>query len=263
MGERAVVTGASIGIGRAFAEELARRGYDLTLVARNESQLNDLSGKLSSRHGVEASVVVADLSTPEGSDHAAALFTTGAPVDLLVNNAGRGVHGPFVERPLEDEVGQIDLNVRALVQLTHAALPGMIARRAGAILNVASTAAFQPVPEEAVYAATKAFVLSFSEALHEEVRRSGVVVTALCPGFTRTEFQKRAGVGERHLPSFLWQEAHEVAVTGLDALEAKRAVSIPGVHNRILGVVTRAAPRSLVRRGSGFAATLLRGTQSG
>lgn len=259
---RAVVTGASIGIGRAFAEELARRGFDLVVVARNEQQLTQLSTALASRHGTEVTVLAADLSTGEGTGRVAHLLSGEERVDLLVNNAGRGVHGLFSEQSLEDELGQIDLNVRALVHLTRAALPGMISRGSGAVLNVASTAAFQPVPEETVYAATKAFVLSFSEGLHEEVRRRGVVVTALCPGFTRTEFQERAGVGERHLPSFLWQEAHEVAAAGLDAVEAKRAVVTPGVHNRALGVVTRLAPRSIVRKGAGFAATFLRGDKS-
>lgn len=248
----ALVTGASVGIGRAFAEELARRGNDLVVVARNVSQLDDLASSLRSRHSVEVEVLPADLTlTADVAEVAARLVASDRPVSVLVNNAGRGSHGPFAEAALDDQTGQIDLNVRSLVELTHAALSVMVPRGSGAILNVASVAAFQPVPKESVYAATKAFVLSFTEGVHEELRGSGVKICALCPGFTRTEFQERASIDTSALPSFAWQEADTVARAGLSALEAGRAVCVPGGVNKVLGGVTRVTPRSVVRRMSG------------
>lgn len=250
---RALVTGASIGIGKAFATELGRRGHDLVLVARSTAKLEELASELSARHGIEAEVITCDLESADGPGLVARrLSSNDEPIDVLVNNAGRGVYGRFDERPLESQLGQVDLNVRALVALTHAAVGAMVARGSGRILNVASTAGFQPVPAEAVYGATKAFVLSFSEALHEEVRGLGVVVSAVCPGFTRSEFQQRAGIDRSTVPGFLWQEAAEVARAALDALERGQAVCVPGVHNKVLHSLVRLAPRSLVRAGSGF-----------
>lgn len=249
----ALVTGASVGIGRAFAEELARRGHDLVLVARNQDQLDEAAEQLRRRHSVTVEVLAADLTiSSDLAEVAARLASEGdRGVDVLVNNAGRGSHGPFASCDLEDQLGQIDLNVRALVHLTHAALSVMVGRGSGRILNVASVAGFQPVPNESVYAATKAFVLSFSEGLSEELRGTGVTLTALCPGFTRSEFQERAGIDARSLPAVLWQDAPEVAVAGLDALMAGRAVCVPGPVNKVLGGLTRLAPRSVVRASSG------------
>ena len=249
---RALVTGASVGIGKAFAEELARRGNDLVLVARNATQLEELAESVSRKHAVDAEVLPADLLSADGVSKVAARWSSESRVDVLINNAGRGAHAPFASAPLEEHLGQIDLNVRALVELTHAALSVMVPRGSGSVLNVASVAGFQPVPNESVYAATKAFVLTLTEGLYEELRGSGVKITVLCPGFTRSEFQQRAGIESSHLPKFLWQEASVVAVAGLDALEAGKAVCVPGAHNKVLGGITRVTPRSVVRASSGF-----------
>lgn len=248
----ALVTGASVGIGKAFAEELARRGHDLVLVARDEERLGEVAAGITARHAVRADVLVADLTSTEGVEAVSSRLSAPEGVEVLVNNAGKGSHGPFAEASADSQLSQIDLNVRALVELTHAVLPEMVKRGHGSILNVASVAGFQPLPNEAVYGATKAFVLSFSEGLYEELRGSGVKITALCPGFTRSEFQDRAGIEARHIPAALWQEAGEVAVAGLDALEAGRAVCVPGAHNKVLTGLTRMAPRSVVRASSGF-----------
>lgn len=248
----ALVTGASVGIGKAFAEELARRGNDLVLVARNQAQLTELKDNLERRHSIQASVQVADLTiAADVADVAGRITDVDNPVDLLVNNAGRGSHGPFAEAEIDDQLGQIDLNIWALVRLTHAALSAMVPRGSGRVLNVASIAGFQPVPMESVYAATKAFVVTFTEGLYEELRGTGVTVSALCPGFTRSEFQARAGIDSRSLPSFVWQETDEVAVAGLNALEAGKAVCVPGGVNKVLGGVTRVVPRRVVRSTSG------------
>jgi short-subunit dehydrogenase len=250
---RALVTGASVGIGRAFAIELARRGHDLVLVARNAAQLSDLASDLSGRHSIDAEVLPADLLSPDGVAAVAARLVGETPIEVLVNNAGRGAHEAFATAALEDHLQQIDLNVRALVQLTHAALGPMTERGSGAVLNVASVAGFQPVPLESVYAATKAFVLTFTEGLHEELRGSGIKVSCLCPGFTRSEFQQRAGIdAAQKLPDFLWQTADEVAKAGLDALFAGKALCVPGTHNKVLGGLTHFAPRSVVRASSGL-----------
>ncbi|MGO9557737.1 MAG: SDR family NAD(P)-dependent oxidoreductase [Acidimicrobiales bacterium] len=248
---RALVTGASVGIGKAFAEELARRGNDLVLVARNTEQLEELAQALERRHGISAEVLAADLSSPADIARVVARFSEGSQIDVLINNAGRGAHEPFATSPLSDHLAQIDLNVRALVELCSAALSVMVPRGSGAVLNVASVAAFQPVPHEAVYGATKAFVLSLTEALHVELKGTGVKVTALCPGFTRSEFQKRAGIASGGMPDFMWQEASEVAVAGLNALEAGKAVCVPGAHNKVLAGVTKLTPRSVLRASSG------------
>lgn len=250
---RALVTGASVGIGRAFAEELARRGNDLVLVARNAAQLEELGKVLEQRHAVSVEVLPADLMSADGVARVTwrLLETSPDQVDTLINNAGRGAHAPFAAGPLTDHLAQIDLNVRTLVELSYAALSAMAARGSGSLLNVASTAAFQPVPNEAVYAATKAFVLSFTEAVHSELKGTGVKVTALCPGFTHSEFQQRAGINSGVMPRFMWQEASVVAVAGLDALEAGKAICVPGVHNKVLAGVTRVTPRSVVRTSSG------------
>lgn len=251
MRERALVTGASVGIGRAFAEELALRGRDLVLVARDAARLEQAAHDLSRRHSVAVEVLVADLLTDEGVAAVAARLASLPAIDLLVNNAGRGSHGEFAAVPPSEHLELLRLNVAALVELTHAALRPMLERRHGAVLNVSSVAAFQPVPREAVYSATKAFVLQFTEALYEELRGTGVTVSALCPGLTHSEFQLRSGTEPTRLPSFMWQEASAVARAGLDALEAGRALVVPGLHNKVLGHLSNVTPRSLARAASG------------
>ena len=250
----ALVTGASSGIGEAFARELASRGHDLILVARGADALKTLAAELSDQREVEAEVLPADLRDPAGL--AAVESRVGAterPVDVLVNNAGFGSGGSFVDLPVEGEVGQVELNVAALLRLTHAALRQMVPRGAGGILNVASVGGFQPAPGNATYSATKAFVLSFTEAVHDEVVRDGVRVTCLCPGFTRTAFQDRAGLEAAAVPGFLWSDPASVARAGLKALQRNKAVCIPGLVNKGAPGLVRLLPRAAVRRIAGVA----------
>ncbi|PYQ22955.1 MAG: hypothetical protein DMF81_10360, partial [Acidobacteria bacterium] len=193
-GRRAVVTGASSGIGEAFARGLARRGFHLVLVARRADRLQKLAGEVGGAD--RALAIPLDLAAPGGpSALEAELARRGLAVDLLVNDAGVGLTGPFHDQPLDRMLAMIDLNTRAVVELTRRFLPGMIERRSGEVVNVVSTSAFQPVPFFAVYAASKAFVLSFTEALAGELKGSGVVVQALCPGLTDSEFHHVAGTG--------------------------------------------------------------------
>jgi short-subunit dehydrogenase len=220
----AVVTGASGGIGEAFARQLAGRGLNLVLVARSADKLELRAAELRAAHGITVDVRPADLADPAAvAALAAELFGPDAkPVDLLVNNAGLGFRSEFATQT-DAQIGQmLGVNIDALVKLTRAALPGLLARRAGAVLNVASTAAFQPVPLVAIYAATKAFVLSFSEAVDREVRPQGAQVMALCPGPVKTGFGDAAGMAARlfaHAPT-----ADECARIGLKGLEAGRTV---------------------------------------
>jgi short-subunit dehydrogenase len=242
----ALVTGASMGIGEAFADALAARGYDLVLAARSTGALERIAERLRAAHGAAIENVTVDLSDVSTVEplvaRAEARF---GRIDLLVNNAGFGAHGRFATLDAARQSEMIRLNVESLVALAHRVLPAMLARRSGGIINVASTAAFQPVPYMAVYGATKAFVLSFSEALHEEVRRSGVSVVALCPGATDTEFFDVAGddasVGKR-------RDVRDVVRTGLNALDRNRAVAVDGFANAALAGSVRFMPRGMVRR---------------
>jgi short-subunit dehydrogenase len=244
-----VVTGASSGIGEEIARELARRGYGVTLVARREDRLKALAAELVSGQSVRAEVVTADLADP---DARAAIMSTvaerGLVVDMLVNNAGIGTTGRVSAADPERELTMLRTNVEALVDLTMRCLPGMVARGRGGILNVASTAAFQPLPGQAGYAATKAFVLSYSQATAAEVRKAGVSVTALCPGPVRTEFGDTAGFSakEMNVPEFVWVPAADVARAGLDGLDAGRTVVIPGLLNKIGAVAASHVPRRVL-----------------
>jgi short-subunit dehydrogenase len=219
----ALVTGASTGIGRVFSQRLAARGHDLVVVARNEGALKDLAEELHDSHGADVEVLPADLTLPDQLH--AVEQRAAAGVDLLVNNAGFGTKGRFVELPIEREDEEIRLNVIALVRLTRAALPTMTVAGRGGVINVASIGAFLPGPSMAVYSATKAFVLSFTEALSEELRGTGVKVQALCPGFTETEFQGRAGVSKTKLPKILWTGVEEVVDASLRDFDRGRTVS--------------------------------------
>lgn len=244
---RALVTGASSGIGAAFAEALAREQYDLVLVARRGDRLQDLAKRLREARGIDVEVLVADLTEAAGLLRVVARIEQSAP-DLLINNAGRGTFGSFADLDPAQEIDEIELNVSALVRLTRAALPEMIQRGHGAVINVSSMAAFQPMPFNATYAATKAFVNSFSEALHEELRDTGVRVQVLCPGFTRTGFQEAAGIEPSAVPGFAWMEAGKVVEASLRALERGDLICVPGAANRVLAVVQRASPNLLTRR---------------
>lgn len=245
----ALVTGASSGIGRELARQAAARGADVIAVARRRRELEDLAAEIGTRHGRDVEVLVADLLDPEDLARVAERVTDPVrPVDLVVNNAGFGSAGRFQELSLEREEAQIRLNVVALHRLSHAALSAMVPRRRGGLLNVSSVAGFQPVPRNATYGATKAFVTQFTETLHSEVRDHGVHVTALCPGFTRTEFQRRAGVGDRRLPEAVWLSAETVARAGLDAVTRNQAVCVPGLGYRALVGAVGLLPRAAVRR---------------
>jgi short-subunit dehydrogenase len=244
---RALVTGASSGIGLAFARALRSRGERLILVARRGDRLRELARELGEE---EAEVMVADLAAPGAiKDLTAAIEGHGLSVDLLVNNAGLGHTGRFQEEGRDTVLRMIDVNVRALVELTHALLPAMVARGRGRIVNVASNAAFQPVPFLTVYAATKAFVLSFTEGLATELRGTGVKVQALCPGLTRTEFQTVAEPGPGLLIAKMpAMSAKDVVACSLRALEGGRLRVVAGFSNRLLAAVEGVVPRAIVRR---------------
>jgi short-subunit dehydrogenase len=241
----ALITGASVGIGEQFALQLAERGHDVVLVARDGARLEALAKEIEGRNGSHAEVLVADLTDSRQLETVEARART---VDLLVNNAGFGTFGPFHTLDIEAETREIDLNVIALVRLTHAAAGAMVERGRGGILNVSSLASFQPGPSNATYGATKAFVTSFTEAVHEELKGTGVSVTALCPGFTHTEFQARANAPASAVPGFMWQEAPEVARAGLDGLARNRAVVIPGTANKVMGNLSAVTPHAITRR---------------
>lgn len=248
----ALVTGASAGLGTHFALALAKRGHNLVLVARRKDRLEQLAGMIRDKHGVATHVVPADLAKKTAiSKLVQTVERDGMTIDLLVNNAGFGARGSFVEIDRALQARMIDVNCRALVELCHAFLPSMIARRGGGILNVASTAAFQPGPWMAVYYATKAFVLSFSEALHEEVKEHGVHVSALCPGPTRTEFAQIAVMGDSELFKRLAGPPEKVVADGLNALRANRAVAVSGAMNKVSASSIRFVPRGLARRLAG------------
>lgn len=243
-----LITGASAGLGVDFARQLAAKGRRLVLVARRKDRLDALAAELGNARAVEM-----DLSETGSVDRLMAdLAAQGEQVELLVNNAGFGLTGRFAELDGKRQREMIDLNCGALVELAHAVLPGMIERKSGAILNVASTAAFQPGPGMAVYFATKAFVLSFSEALHEEVRDQGVKVSALCPGPTATEFGAVAGFGPSNASSKLAAASGPVVTAGLEGLERNQAIVIPGLMNKATAQAHRFFPRGMVRRAVGI-----------
>ena len=253
--DRALVTGASSGIGDAFARRLAAEGTDLVVVARDRDRLEGLATSLRDRHGVEVVVLVADLASPGPRALVERRLTDPErPVDLLVNNAGFGTTGDFVDLPVDREEQEILVNVVAPVRLTAAVLPGMVARRRGAVLNVGSMAGLYPTPGTATYGATKAFVASHTDALHEELAGTGVTATSVLPGFTRTEFQERADWREQsYLPGGLWMSADEVAAAALDGAAAGRARVVPGLAYKALNGATAPMPAGLRRRLLGLA----------
>ena len=242
-----LITGASAGLGVDFARHLSAKGQRLVLVARRKDRLDALAAELGSARAVACDLGQAGAAAALMADLAA----HGEEVELLVNNAGFGLAGSFAKLDGARQRTMIDLNCGALTELAHAVLPAMIARKSGAILNVASTAAFQPGPGMAVYFATKAYVLSFSEALHEEMKPHGVTVTTLCPGPTATEFGEVAGFGGHALVDKLSADSAEVVTAGLAALDKKRAVVIPGLVNKAGALGHRFLPRSWLRRIAG------------
>jgi uncharacterized protein len=247
----ALVTGASSGIGRELVRCFAADGYDLALVGRDEAGLNRIGAEHSAAHGVVARVFAADLGRPGAAgDLIARLDREGMTIDHLVNSAGFGDASPFARSDPAKTYEMMQLNMITLTELTRALLPGMLARRRGRILNIASTAAFQPGPGMAVYYATKAYVLSFSEAIAHEVRGSGVTVTTLCPGTTRTGFQARTGNQETRLlhGPIPVMDSETVARDGYRAMMRGRGVVVPGFMNKITVNTPRFFPRAFVTR---------------
>ncbi|HEX7251732.1 MAG TPA: SDR family oxidoreductase [Thermoanaerobaculia bacterium] len=243
-----LITGASSGIGRELTKLFAEDRQDLVLVARNRKKLDEFARDLTAAFGVAVRVIARDLARPDApAEIAKELSNEGIVIHTLVNNAGFGAYGPFGETDGAKELEMLQVNIGALTQLTKLFLPPMLERKSGRILNVASTAAFQPGPLMAVYYASKAYVLSFTEALANEVAAQGVVVTALCPGPTDTEFQKEAGLEETHLfRSPFVQDARSVARAGYAGLAAGKRIVIPGIANQVLAQAVRFSPRRLV-----------------
>jgi uncharacterized protein len=244
----ALVTGASSGIGADLARELAQRGHGVTLVARREARLTELARELQSVHGVRCEVVALDLTDAERRGGLPdTLAERGLDVDVLVNNAGLSTTGPAYRSDRTREIAMIRTDVEAVVDLCSIFVPGMVERGRGAVLNVASTAAFQPLPGQAGYGASKAFVLSYSRAVRAELHGTGVTLTALCPGPVETEFAESAGFtkeeSENSLPKFMWLPAAEVARLAVVGMEQGKAVVIPGLANRVGAGFARSVPQ--------------------
>jgi short-subunit dehydrogenase len=246
-----LVTGASSGIGAELARQLAGRGLGVTLVARRVDRLESLATELSEKHDIAAHVAAADLSDQDSRkrlvDQVAEL---GVAVDVLVNNAGFSTTGPVHRSDADREVAMIRTDVEAVAALCSLFVPGMVERKRGAVLNVASTAAFQPLPGQAGYGASKAFVLSYSQALRTELARTGVSVTVLCPGPVKTEFGEAAGLdpaeSEAALPKIMWLSAEDVAKAAVDGLDKGRSVVIPGAANRLTAHASQITPKRLL-----------------
>lgn len=253
MSRRTLVTGASRGIGEAFARACAARGDELVLVARDTARLETLADELDAAHGTACDVLTADLTAP--ADLAAVearVAATDAPVDLLINNAGFGSHGHLDELDVDRETRMLELNVIATTRLTHRAAGAMVARGGGAVVNVSSILSFQPGPNVATYAAGKGFVRHLTEALHEELADTGVRVMALCPGFTRTDIFAAAGSEPAMVPDVLWMSPGQVAEAALDDLDSGAVVSVPGIPYKLLALSSPRLPRALVRRVGGL-----------
>src|SRR3954451_3103910 len=242
----AVVTGASSGIGAELARLLARDGFNVAIVARREERLRSLADELEREHGVHAEGLAHDLTDPEQRAELARDLPLRA--DVLVNNAGFATGGPFHESDLEQELHQVRLLCEAPADLMRRFLPGMVERRCGAVLNVTSTAGMQPLPNSAGYGAAKAYLLSLSEAVHAELRRHGVHVTALCPPPVHTELFEKEDHPVERVPRFAWLEADEVARAGLAGVKANKRVVIPGTIARVASPISRYAPRAIQLR---------------
>ena len=249
-GLTALITGGSGGIGLELAKQFAAHGHDLVLTARHRDSLEAIAGTIEGKYAVKVTVIPDDLTDPDAPQRLFdAISAENIDIHFLVNNAGFGLGGEFVDTEMTRELEMIQVNIAALTQLTKLFLPAMVKRKSGKILNLASTAAFQPGPLMSVYYASKAFVLSFSEALDEELRNSGVSVTCLCPGATATQFAATAGVGNSKLFATIGgTTAEQVAQYGYDALMRGERVAVVGMRNRIMVTAERFAPRKLVTR---------------
>ena len=247
----AIVTGSSSGIGAEISRQLARRGFGVTLVARREDRLKELADELAQTHRVRTEVIAADLTDAHSrADLPAQVEARGLTVDILVNNAGFTTMGPVHKADRSAELAMIRTDVEAVVDLCTLFVPGMVTRRRGALLNTASTAAFQPLPGQAGYGASKAFVLSYSRALGAELRGTGVTVTALCPGPVETGFAEVAGITDEEagesLPKFMWVPVADVARAAVDGLASGRPVVIPGAANRAAAGLAHLTPKALI-----------------
>ncbi len=255
-GQTVLLTGASSGIGRELARRFAAGGYGLVLVARSAGALEQLAAELGREFPITATAIACDLGRPDaGRELARTLDARGLAIDVLVNNAGFGATGAFAEGSTGAQVGMVDVDVRALVELTHELWPRILRNRRGGVLNVASTAAFQPGPFMAVYCAAKAFVLSFTEALWEEARGTGVQVSCLCPGYTESGFHARAGTDKVRLARGRAMPAARVAEEGYRAFRANRRVKITGLANAAMARSVAVAPHGLVLRIARFLLT--------
>ena len=243
----AIITGASSGIGKALAFEFAAGGFNLLLTARDEAALAEVAAQCRRKHGVETEVAAADLSCAEELEALiGSLASKPRPYEILVNNAGFGIHGDFAATEIDQNINLLRVQLTATLRLTRAILPSMIAHRSGRILNVASVYSFSPVPFQSVYAACKAFLLSFSTALQNEVEGTGVTVTTFCPGVTQTEFRSRAGIGQKNQESGMTAEA-AARIAYVETLRGKRIV-IPGFFNRLFVLAARMLPVQVVPR---------------
>lgn len=242
----ALITGGTAGIGRAFADRFAELGYDLVLVARGEKRLEATAEELRRAAGVEVETLVADLATDEGTDAVRTrLAAAERPVDILVNNAGFALGHAFRKSSLEDEERLLDVHVRAVLRLTHAALPGMVSRGKGSVINVASVAAFVP---RGTYSAAKAWVVGFSESVAAELAGTGVRCMALCPGFTHTEFHDRAEIDEGQIPKWMWLDAPDVVDAAIADLRKGLTVSVPNAKYKVLVGASKLVPRRVSTR---------------
>ncbi|MBD0745538.1 SDR family oxidoreductase [Streptomyces sp. CBMA152] len=240
----ALITGATAGIGAAFARRLATDGHDLVLVARDGKRLRDQATELHDRHGVEAEVLVADLSTEDGiAAVEARLAERRKPIDLLVNNAGFGNKGRYLDVPMTDELKMLKVHIEAVLRLTSAATEGMRERGRGGVVNVASVAAFVP---RGTYGASKAWVVQFTQGAARDLAGSGVRLMALCPGFVRTEFHQRAGMGTDNIPGWLWLDADKLVSAALSDLARGKSLSIPDPRYKAMMGVVKLAPRGLL-----------------
>ncbi len=243
---RALITGATAGLGRRFAEELAAQGYGVVLVARDEERLRDLAAELRRRFGVETEVLPADLADREAVDRVAERLTDpGHPVEVLVNNAGFGIEEGFLSSDIADEQAIIDVMVTAVMRLCHAAAPAMVTRGSGRILNVSSIAGWLT---GSTYSAAKAWVTVFTEGLAGDLAGSGVTATAVCPGFTRTEFHQRAEMDMSGVPDWMWLSADDVVREALEDSRKGKLISVAGRQYEALGLAVQYLPRPLVRR---------------
>ncbi|MBP2403466.1 SDR family NAD(P)-dependent oxidoreductase [Streptomyces syringium] len=244
----ALITGATAGIGAAFARRLAADGHNLVLVARDEKRLNEQATELHDRHGVEAEVLRADLADDEGIGAVEArLSDRTQPVDLLVNNAGFGNKGVFLEVTMADELRMLKVHCEAVLRLTSAAVPGMRERRRGGVVNVASVAAFVP---RGTYGASKAWVVQFTQGAAKDLEGSGLRLMALCPGFVRTEFHERAGMPAENIPNWLWLDADKLVTSALKDLARGKTISVPDPRYKAFSGLAKLAPRGALGRAS-------------